>query len=256
MARGAQYRTAGETAALLGVSIKALRVYEAHGLVMPDRSAAGYRVYGPEQLRRLHQVLALKSLGLPLARIHDCLTGLGDQLGPILEVQERDLRERAKGLETAIAALVAARRRLEAGHDLSVDDLATLTKETTMTEASANWRENFDRLFARHFDGPERQTLATGPADTEADQRARNALLAEATALLGTDPGAPAALDLARRWRDRAVHFTGGNPALLLKLRAAMDEALARPDIAQTLPWRAEMAFIKAATEALEAAGR
>jgi MerR family transcriptional regulator, thiopeptide resistance regulator len=258
LARTAQFITAGETAALLGVSSKALRVYERHGLVTPDRSRAGYRVYGPDQIRRLHQALALKSLGLSLARIGECLAGLGDSLGPILAAQESDLKTRVATLQSALAAVSAARRRLEQGGSLSVDELATLTKEIVMTEAKANWRDNMDALFSRHFTETERQAIVPTPAApaNAADAAEREALLAEAEALLGTDPGAPAALDLAKRWRDRAVKFTGGNPAMLLQMRAAFDQALANPEIAKTLPWREEMAFIKAATERLEALGR
>ena len=58
-----------ETAKRLGVSTKALRLYERHGLVTPLRSVAGWRVYGPSQMAQLHQVLALKRLGVPLAQI-------------------------------------------------------------------------------------------------------------------------------------------------------------------------------------------
>ena len=46
----------------MGVSVKALRVYEAQGLVEPVRTGTGWRAYGPEQVARLHQVLALKRL--------------------------------------------------------------------------------------------------------------------------------------------------------------------------------------------------
>ena len=258
MARNAQFRTAGETAALLGVSSKALRVYENHGLVTPDRSAAGYRVYGPAHIRRLHQILALKSLGLSLAQIGECLAGLDGNLRPILKAQERDLRARVGKLESAIKAIVAAQGRLEAGINLSVDDLVTLTKEIVMTEAKTNWRDNLETLFDKHFTEPERRHMMpaadAAPADSEASEREK--LLAEARALLGQDPGSSEAMDLAKRWRDRAVKFAGGDLATLAKLRAMFDDALANPDIAKTLPWRDEMAFIKAATERLESAGR
>src|SRR5258706_4926736 len=61
--------SAAETARRLGVSVRALRVYERHGLVRPNRTAAGWRVYGPEEISRLHQVIALKRVGLKLAQI-------------------------------------------------------------------------------------------------------------------------------------------------------------------------------------------
>ena len=56
-------------AARLGVSSKALRVYEREGLVEPGRSAAGWRAYGPAQAARLHQIMALRGLGLSLKQI-------------------------------------------------------------------------------------------------------------------------------------------------------------------------------------------
>ena len=64
-----------EMAQRLGVSPKALRVYERSGLVRPHRTDAGWRVYGPDQQARLHQVLVLKRLGLTLARIGELLSG-------------------------------------------------------------------------------------------------------------------------------------------------------------------------------------
>ena len=64
-----------ETATRFGVSIKALRLYESRGLLTPLRSEAGWRTYGPDQIARLHQILALKRLGLSLARIGQILAG-------------------------------------------------------------------------------------------------------------------------------------------------------------------------------------
>ena len=259
MNRSVKFRTAGETAALLGVSTKALRVYERHGLVTPARSAAGYRAYGPAQIRRLHQVLALKSLGLPLAQIGACINGLGDNLGPILEAQERDLKSRIATLERALKAVAGARARLDAGQSLSVDDLVHLTKEIVMADAEPNWHDSLAPLFVKHFTEAERETIKSAHPETATeDEEAakRDQLLVEARALVGTDPGSPAALDLARRWRDRATKFTGGSSAMLSKLQAVFDDALADPAIARTLPWREEIAFIKAATERLEASGR
>ncbi|WP_155913863.1 MerR family transcriptional regulator [Asticcacaulis sp. AC466] len=60
--------TLSEICRRLGVSRKALRLYEAHGLVRPDRTASEWRIYGPEQISRLHQILALKRFGFPLKR--------------------------------------------------------------------------------------------------------------------------------------------------------------------------------------------
>jgi MerR family transcriptional regulator, thiopeptide resistance regulator len=74
------FRTAAETARLLGLTVKALRVFERHGLVQAQRTAVGWRVYGPNELIRLHQIIWLKRLGLKLTQIgailHDQIVDL------------------------------------------------------------------------------------------------------------------------------------------------------------------------------------
>ncbi|MEA2853942.1 MAG: hypothetical protein QOE02_3961 [Rhodospirillaceae bacterium] len=50
------------------VSVKALRHYEAIGLLKPAHvdGATGYRYYEPSQLDDLHRLMVLRALGLPL----------------------------------------------------------------------------------------------------------------------------------------------------------------------------------------------
>ena len=57
----------------LAVTVKALRHYDRLGLVKPMRSAAGYRLYRASDLARLQQIVALKSVGLPLKDIRTLL---------------------------------------------------------------------------------------------------------------------------------------------------------------------------------------
>jgi len=63
--------TIGAFADLGGVSIKALRLYARRGLLRPAHvnPDSGYRFYSRTQIARLHRILLLKSLGLPLAEI-------------------------------------------------------------------------------------------------------------------------------------------------------------------------------------------
>lgn len=60
---------ASEAAERLGISIKALRVYERRGLLAPSRTAAGYRVYGSDEMARAERIVSLRSLGLSLSQI-------------------------------------------------------------------------------------------------------------------------------------------------------------------------------------------
>jgi MerR family copper efflux transcriptional regulator len=60
----------GEVAARSGVTPKALRLYEARGIVpKPRRTPAGYRVYDPDVLGVLHFVTQSRRLGLTLKEI-------------------------------------------------------------------------------------------------------------------------------------------------------------------------------------------
>ena len=146
-----------ETARRLKVSTKALRLYETLGLVKPVRTGNGWRTYGPDQMVRLHQVLALKFLGLPLKRIGAFLGDQRADLDAVLLLQEAALRSRIAGDERMLELLVAMRRRLAAGETLSVDDLIHLTRETVMTDpieghlAAVHLRVDDGRRAAAYF---------------------------------------------------------------------------------------------------------
>jgi DNA-binding transcriptional MerR regulator len=82
---------ASEAARRLGVSIKALRLYEQEGLVSPGRTGAGYRAYGPGDMIRAAEVVALRTLGLSLAQIARVLNGEPHSLGAALAAHETAL---------------------------------------------------------------------------------------------------------------------------------------------------------------------
>src|SRR5262249_19048367 len=83
----------GETACLLGVTTKALRVYEREDLVLPCRAESGWRLYGPIQLARLHQIVVLRDLGLPLKSIKKLMEGQS-RLREVLRLQRESLESR------------------------------------------------------------------------------------------------------------------------------------------------------------------
>lgn len=58
-----------------GLSLKALRLYDANGLLVPARvdPATGYRSYGPEQLERARSIALLRRLELPLRAVAEVL---------------------------------------------------------------------------------------------------------------------------------------------------------------------------------------
>jgi len=252
------FLTPAETARRLGVSAKALRLYEQHGIVAPVRGRNGWRAYGPAQLARLHQAQALKRLGLTLARIGEVLRG-GASLDGVLALQERMLARDSTRLERALALVRAARAKIASGEALSVDDLATLCTETTMTaKATSEQLKTIMQPFVdRHFTPEDRAELAKVKHDQDATAKAWDGLLAEAKALAAKgDPASPEALDLARRWQALVDAFTQRNPAIEAKMQAVWRDAAADPSVAPSLPLTPEIrAFVGRAMAALKAAG-
>lgn len=103
----------GELADAAGVTTKTLRFYEARGLLPPpERTASGYRAYGPEVLDRLSFIRDAQSAGLTLAEISSVLD-LKDAGSSTCEHTEELLRRHLADLDHRIAALVDTRARLE-----------------------------------------------------------------------------------------------------------------------------------------------
>jgi DNA-binding transcriptional MerR regulator len=238
-----------ETARLFGISVKALRLYEQRGLLMPLRSESGWRVYGPDRIGRLHQILALKHLGLSLARIGEILNG-PDRLETVLALQEQVLARESERLSRALKLVRAARSKLASGNALSIDDLANLNKETTM--ASRLTRKTFfhPALAAhqrKYFTVQEIAGFGSRPdLDQERDIADWTALIAELKTLAAAgDPASPAALDLGRRWNAHGEKLTRGDKSLRDKLRNMAKDALADPKTAANLPFTAQdVAFL------------
>ena len=74
-------------AGMVSMQIQNLRVYERHGLVRPDRTPGGSRLYSPDDIRLLHRIRELLAEGLNLAGIARVLT---------LEEQIRQLEGRLR----------------------------------------------------------------------------------------------------------------------------------------------------------------
>ena len=249
-----------EAARRLGVTVKALRVYEQRGLVKPLRSQADWRAYGPDEMARLHQVLALKRLGLPLARIAALLEDRASTLASVLAMQEQALAAEGARLENALALVRAARSRLAAGETLSIDDLATLTKETTMNTklSSEEWKELFAPLIQKNY-APEDLAKASGRQfDQEEISRQWNTLFADAKAVMAKgDPYSSEALDVGRRWGALVSQFTQGDPKLTEGSSKVWKDAFSDPKVASRLPVGPDLfAFVGKSMQRLKETGQ
>jgi DNA-binding transcriptional MerR regulator len=230
-----------ETARRFGVTVKALRLYESRGLLTPLRSETGWRTYGPDQIARLHQILALKRLGLSLASIGQLMAS-ADTLDAVLALQDRALVQESRRVARGLALVRAARAKLKTGQVLSIDDLATLSKETSMTSKLTR-PTLFHPAFLPHqhkyFQPEELEALASQEGfDQEQDIAIWEGLIADLKSLTAAgDPASPASRDLAQRWLAHTETFTKGDQILTTKLRNMTKDAFADPVTAQQMPY-------------------
>ncbi|MGO4484604.1 MerR family transcriptional regulator [Rhizobium pisi] len=135
--------TAAECAERIGLTVKALRLYEKRGLINPWRTGKNWRLYGVEELARLNEILALKRLGLSLARITELLAGQATDLDRTLVMQQTQLLSLRSRVEDSLSRINALRQRIAAGEPISINELVSIAKETSMTDQSADavaWR--------------------------------------------------------------------------------------------------------------------
>lgn len=116
-----------EAALRLGITVKALRLYEQRGLLAPSRNAAGWRCYGAADMARGADIVAWRALGLSLAQIGHVLQGQTDALQPALAVHEASLQAQARQLDSALAQVRRLRADLLRGQAPAAGALSQLT---------------------------------------------------------------------------------------------------------------------------------
>ena len=128
MTSAAHYLNASEAAGRLGISQKALRLYEQRGLVSPVRTAAGWRTYGPAEMARAAEIAALRALGLSLAQVARVLKGDPQGLAPALAAHQKRLEEEIRELSVKVETVRDLRAGLADGHPPKMRELARLVR--------------------------------------------------------------------------------------------------------------------------------
>jgi DNA-binding transcriptional MerR regulator len=122
----AEFLNPSEAARRLGISTKALRLYEQRGLLTPVRSAAGWRAYGADEMTRAADIVALRALGFSLAEVARILKGDPKVLEPALAAHQSLLEGRLRDLGLTVEKVRALRDDLGRGQPPTVGDLARL----------------------------------------------------------------------------------------------------------------------------------
>ena len=136
-----------EVARRTGLTSRALRFYEARGLLKPLRTYSGRRLYGRGELERLQQILALKRTGLSLAQIAK-LTSRGSlDLEAIVEAQLQLIDQRKSELEEAKALLLNVKSRIDRGEPVDAATFCSLIRQGDRIMEAEDWKKVTDRYF-------------------------------------------------------------------------------------------------------------
>jgi DNA-binding transcriptional MerR regulator len=119
---------AAECARRTGLTVRALRVYERHGLIEPKRNGKGWRCYGPRELQQLNVIMTLKAFGMTLTQIRGLLKTKPPPLARVLQIQLQAWSAKRDAVEKTLALVRAALATIGSGKPLSLEELCHLTR--------------------------------------------------------------------------------------------------------------------------------
>jgi DNA-binding transcriptional MerR regulator len=209
----------GELAGKLGVSVRTLQYYDREGLLRPsEMSGGGRRLYTRKDMVALHQILALKHLGFSLEEIKNMRVSLSapQEVAAVLEKQHKLVTEHVEQLKKALTVIDTLRGEVLRINKVDFDKYADII--TLLQEGNGNywvWKLFDDTLTAhvkvRFSECPE---TGTKLFDTY------KLLLDQAVALKNSNepPDSDNSFELAQKWWDMVMEFTGGDMSLLPNL--------------------------------------
>ena len=216
--RPSRYQPA-EFARRTGVTVRTLHHYDRLGLLKPRaRTAAGYRLYGEEDVVRLQQIVTLKFIGFPLKRIKQLLDRKGGDLAAALRLQRLSLEEKRRRLDSVIGAIARAEQITAKGRNPGWEVFQKII-EVIQMQTDPNWMMNYYSDEAREAIAERAKSWTPElQAQCEQDWATLQKEVAEASAA-GEDPASEKAQALAGRWSKLIEGFTGGNSAVLEGLK-------------------------------------
>ena len=132
-----------------GLTSRALRFYEARGLIRPLRTYSGRRLYGRGELERIQQILALKRAGLSLAQIGKLTAHGSIDLASLVEAQLKVIEERKAELDQAKSLLLSIKSRIDRGEPVDAATFCSLIRQGDKIMEAEDWKKVTDRFFSK-----------------------------------------------------------------------------------------------------------
>lgn len=206
----AEFMTIDQVVRRTGLTARALRFYEARGLVQPVRTYAGRRLFGAADLERLHQVIALKKAGLSLTQITRLLQRKPVDLSTILRAQQAQLKSQIADGAAALQLIEIALSRIDRGEPLDAETLCSLIRNgDSMMSNEEGWKSAVNKHFGRDLQAEWQARMADAAEFRQEDYGRKWADLgARIEAALPLEADCPQALAFAREWLGLLEPFT------------------------------------------------
>lgn len=219
-----------EIARRTGVTSRTLRYYEERGLLAPLRTYAGRRLYGPADLERLHELLALRRAGFTLRDMKRIFADGTIDFGTLLRDQLAALDGQMLALSDVRDHVALALDSIARGEPLDTANLCSLIRDgATMTEQK-QWKSISDRYISARAEADFAEAGKHLPADF--DQAAYSAQWADLSARIEAaqplDPASPQAVAFVEEWEALLAPFAAiSTPAMeeaAIRIYDHMDE--------------------------------
>jgi DNA-binding transcriptional MerR regulator len=207
-----------EVARRTGMTPRALRFYEARGLVRPVRSDSGRRIYGSGELARLTAIAALKRAGFSLAEIARMLAHREVDLGRLIAAQLAALELQSDRIAEARAMLTAVKSRIDAGERIDVATLCSLIKSGDSMMENSNWKGVADRYLSQEAKDDFATSLTQMPDgwNQAAYTLKWDDLVCRIEAAMPMNPASPEAQAFRQEWRALLAPYTAvATPAMM-----------------------------------------
>lgn len=198
--------TVGQVAGLVGVSVRTLHHWDEIGLVVPSaRSWAGYRLYEPDDVARIHRVLVYRETGMPLAEVARVLDDPDVDATAHLARQRDLLQARIAHLTRMLRAVDTMMERNSMGENLTPQQQA----EILGAEWDPAWQEEAEERW--------------GDSDEWAQAAARKAAMTRQDWARVAEETEALEIDLANAMREGVVPGSERANALAERHRASID---------------------------------
>jgi MerR family transcriptional regulator, thiopeptide resistance regulator len=149
MAAGRARYSVSEVARLAGVTVRTLRHYDQIGLLSPgERSDAGYRRYGEDDLRRLQRILFYRELGFGLGEIASLVDESDVETADHLRRQHELLTARLERTRRLIEAVETAMEAENLGISLSPQERFEVFGDIDLAEHGREAAEHWGQTDA------------------------------------------------------------------------------------------------------------